>query len=186
MIDWIAVLRAASGRLSGVGATAAASVGVALLHALEGAANELERQRDAAQGNGEEGRIGAGTHAPADHSAEADQRAPSPASIESRLRAERDEWHDRANAYMSGMMEAVRDGDALRAKLAEREKLIDATATAWLTIDGIPWEGAIDAAMKAAVAEIVRLRARLAEREAELAALIRALRGLPPEGTGQP
>lgn len=50
MVDWIAVLRAAANRLASVGAESAASAGVALLHALDAAADELERQRDAAQG----------------------------------------------------------------------------------------------------------------------------------------
>ena len=37
-------------------------------------------------------------------------------------------------------------------------ELIDRTAAHWLSIDGIPWEGGIDAAMEAAVGEIERLR----------------------------
>ncbi len=39
--------------------------------------------------------------------------------------------------------------------------LIEAAGKHWLSIEGIPWEGAIDEAMEAAVGEIQRLRERL-------------------------
>jgi len=48
--------------------------------------------------------------------------------------------------------------DKLRAENERLHGVIDATAKHWLSIEGVPWEGAIDGAMEAAVGEIARLR----------------------------
>ena len=49
--------------------------------------------------------------------------------------------------------------DKYEAEIVRLQKLIDDTATYWLLADlRIPWEGAIDQAMRAAVNEIIRLR----------------------------
>lgn len=59
-------------------------------------------------------------------------------------------------------------------KAARLGKLLDDTADHWMqlvgsgTEDSIPWEGAIDSAMEAAVGEIRRLRERVGELEGEL------------------
>jgi chromosome segregation ATPase len=54
--------------------------------------------------------------------------------------------------------------DNLRAEVERLKALIDKTGDYWLSLSpGIPWEGAIDEAMKAGVAEIIRLRAQLEE-----------------------
>ena len=67
---------------------------------------------------------------------------------------------------------ALRDGTQATLELSQREAtrareleaLIDATGRHWLELEpGIPWEGGIDKAMEAAVAEIRRLRERPAE-----------------------
>ena len=52
----------------------------------------------------------------------------------------------------------------LAVEIDRLQALIALTAEAWLSLDpGVPWEGAIDAAMRAAVAEIDRLRGEVAE-----------------------
>lgn len=49
------------------------------------------------------------------------------------------------------------------AEIERLRQLIDKTGTEWLAIEGVPFDGAIDGAMKAAVAEIERLREALQE-----------------------
>lgn len=77
--------------------------------------------------------------------------------------------HDAAESELTRRVaEATADKDRRIAELeAECERLnilIQATAEAWLSLEpGVAWEGAIDAAMKAGVGEIQKLRQQLAE-----------------------
>lgn len=74
------------------------------------------------------------------------------------------------------LLRTERERDEARAELAHLRAVIDATAKEWLKIDSIPFEGAIDGAMRAAVGEIARLRAVQAQAvkvDAELWAQVR-------------
>lgn len=66
----------------------------------------------------------------------------------------------RLKSLLRGTLCAIEDTEADRAdEILRLRALIDATAVPWLALDpGIAWEGAIDAAMAAACAEITRLR----------------------------
>lgn len=59
---------------------------------------------------------------------------------------------------------AARDAEVERLR-----KLIDDAGKPWILLDpGVPWEGAIDAAMAAACGEIERLRSLVEQRERQL------------------
>lgn len=62
---------------------------------------------------------------------------------------------------------ALREVAELRAQVLSLHAVTDATADVWLKADlGIPFEGSIDGAMRAACGEIVALRARMEDAEA--------------------
>jgi len=98
--------------------------------------------------------------------------------LEARLAAAeaRIEWFEKSGgvAVHTIVFQRQMEIESLQQRLAAAEaesrrllSLIDDTAKAWLAgCEGIPWVGAIDAAMVAAVAEIRQLRTKLAAAEA--------------------
>lgn len=138
MIDWIAVLRAVEKCTYSIDQDGTSSVGYVVTVVSATVADELERQRDAAQGNGEEGRgyDNGGSSCPsealASPAAAADQRAPSPASSERNevatllwdhvsAKPGRHGWLHAADAVLAMEAGWRAEIDALRAQLAERE-----------------------------------------------------------------
>lgn len=72
------------------------------------------------------------------------------------------------------------------AEVQRLRKLIEDTAKEWQRIEGIPFEGGIDAAMRAGVDEIVRLRAQVKQLESERNPLLTPRSPEPPDASGQP